>query len=46
MKCPKCGGEMIAKRCGITVIYICPRCNRKFLEEVERNEDEFGEVKK
>jgi len=32
MKCPKCGEEMVERRCGLTKIYICPKCNRKVLE--------------
>jgi len=32
MKCPKCGEEMLVRRCGLTKIYICPKCNHKVLE--------------
>jgi len=38
MKCPKCGEEMIVRRCGVTKIYFCPKCNRKVLEAFEEVE--------
>jgi len=38
MRCPKCGEEMTVRRCGLTKIYVCPRCHRKVLETLEEVE--------
>jgi len=40
MKCPKCGEEMLVQRCGLTKIYICPKCNPELVKQMSEIENE------